>query len=491
VSKKFRLFQENRRAVSGKPFGGPTGNLPLKYRIGYFIRFSAAKPAVHAFTGIWRPPGCSFQHPRGRFFTFKKGRDVGMEKLPNRPLLLDGATGTRLMAAGMPQGVCPEAWILDHPEVIREVQRGYADAGSEVLYAPTFGANPLRLAAFGLENQMERMNRELVSLAKEASVGKALIAGDLSQAGVLPEPFGELSYADLVSCYEAQAAALKEAGADLLVCETFTSLPDMRAALLGARKTGLPVMVSVSADETGRTIMGSEALACLIVAQSLGAAVFGLNCGEGPGKMLPVMKSLAPHAEIPLLAKPNAGIPVGKPPHYDLSPEEFTAGMENLLRAGVTVMGGCCGTDDRHIALLRRLMDRFDFPARKPPETELPAAMDEKIPVSDGQRACFLEKTFRFSPEITCGADLDDALIDAAEEPGDAALIRIASPEEARLFAQSAHLLHKPAAFLAENEEALAEALFLYPGRAVLDSRSRIGGERLAALAAEYGAVVC
>ncbi|HPD88514.1 MAG TPA: homocysteine S-methyltransferase family protein [Oscillospiraceae bacterium] len=413
-----------------------------------------------------------------------------MEKLPNRPLLLDGATGTRLMAAGMPQGVCPEAWILEHPEVIREIQRGYVEAGSEILYAPTFGANPLRLAAFGLEDQMERMNRELVSLAKEASAGKALVAGDLSTAGVLPEPFGELPYGDLVAYYETQAAVLRDAGVDLLGCETFTSLSDARAALLGARKTGLPVMVSISADETGRTMMGSEALAGLIVLQSLGAAAFGLNCGEGPERMLPALSPLFACANIPLIAKPNAGVPVGRPPHYDLSPEEFAAGMEKLLAAGATVAGGCCGTDNRHIALLRRLMDRFNFPARKPPETETLAAPDEKIPVSDGQRAYFLEKTFRFSAEIACGADLDDALIDAAEEPGDAALIRIASPEEARLFAQSAHLLHKPAAFLAENEEALAEALFLYPGRAILDSRSRIDGERLAALAAEYGAVV-
>ena len=124
-----------------------------------------------------------------------------MEKLPNRPLLLDGATGTRLMAAGMPQGVCPEAWILEHPEVIRVIQRGYVEAGSEILYAPTFGANPLRLAAFGLEDRMERMNWELVSLAKEASAGKALVAGDLSTAGMLPEPFGELPYWALVAYY--------------------------------------------------------------------------------------------------------------------------------------------------------------------------------------------------------------------------------------------------------------------------------------------------
>ncbi len=406
-----------------------------------------------------------------------------MEKFPNRPLLLDGATGTRLFAAGMPRGVCPEAWILGHAEIIREIQRGYVEAGSEILYAPTFGANSIRLAAFGLEDQMERMNRDLVSLAREAA-GDALVAGDLSTAGELPEPFGERPYAELVSCYEAQAAALRDAGADLLVCETFTSLLDARAALLGARKTSLPVMVSVSADESGRTMMGSEALACLIVLQSLGAAAFGLNCGEGPERMLSALDPLFAYADIPLLAKPNAGIPVGEPPRYDLSPEEFAAGMEKLLEAGATVAGGCCGTDDRHIALLRRLMDRYDFSGRKAPER------DGRIPVSDGRRTYFLDETFRFSEEIACGEDMDEALINAAEEPGDAALIRVASPEDARLFAQNAHLLRKPAAFIADDEEALEAALFLYPGRAVLDSRSRIGGERLAEIAAEYGAVI-
>jgi len=251
------------------------------------------------------------------------------------------------------------------------------------------------------------------------------------------------------------------------------------------------VMVSVSADETGHTMMGSEALACLIVLQSLGAAAFGLNCGEGPGKMLPAMRPLAAHAKIPLLAKPNAGIPTGRPPRYDLSPEEFTAGMEALFGTGVSVAGGCCGTDDRHITLLRRLMDRYDFSrGEKPGEDGKIFAQDGKIPVSDGNRAYLLDENFRFSEEIACGEDMDDALIAAAEEPGDAALIRVASPEDARLFARNAHLLHRPAAFVSDDAEALAEALFLYPGRAVLDSRSRIGGERLAALAAEYGAVV-
>lgn len=225
-----------------------------------------------------------------------------MEKLPSRPLLLDGATGTRLLAAGMPWGVCPEAWVLEHPEVVRAIQRSYVEAGSEVLYAPTFGANPIRLAAFGLEGQMERMNRDLVSLAREASGGQALVAGDISTAGELPEPFGELTYRDLVACYAVQAGALRDAGADLLVCETFTSLLDARAALLGARTAGLPVLVSVTADEFGRTMMGSETLACLIVMQSLGAAAFGLNCGDGPEKMEFPIRELAAHAKIPVIA---------------------------------------------------------------------------------------------------------------------------------------------------------------------------------------------
>lgn len=491
-----------------------------------------------------------------------------MEKLPSRPLLLDGATGTRLLAAGMPWGVCPEAWVLEHPEVVRAIQRSYVEAGSEVLYAPTFGANPIRLAAFGLEGQMERMNRDLVSLAREASGGQALVAGDISTAGELPEPFGELTYRDLVACYAVQAGALRDAGADLLVCETFTSLLDARAALLGARTAGLPVLVSVTADEFGRTMMSSETLACLIVMQSLGAAAFGLNCGDGPEKMEFPIRELAAHAKIPVIAKPNAGIPSGQPPRYSLPPEQFAAGMQMLLDAGASVVGGCCGTDERHIALLRGLLDRrvrfgkeapasggqisaFDgrisAPGGQVPasdertslfsgqpqisggqspipdeqisaldgETPIPGQQslapggqgsitdgqislsggqlpfsDERIPLSDGRRAYFLGEGFGLSAEIACGEDMGDALLDAAREPGDAALIRVASPGDARLFAQNAHLLRKPAAFLAEDEEALAAALFLYQGRAVVDARSGVDPKRLAEIAVEYGAVV-
>ena len=237
------------------------------------------------------------------------------------PLFLDGATGTNLMKAGLPVGVCPEAWILEHPDALLSLQSAFVKAGAQVIYAPTFSANRVKLCRFGLEKELASLNAKLVGLSKQAADGKALVAGNLSPTGLFCKPFGELEFTELVEIYKEQAAALYDAGVDLFVCETMMSLSEMRAATLAARDFGKPVFVTMTVDEKGRSLSGGQPLACLYSLAALSASAFGLNCSCGPDKMLSIIKELSEHSPIPVIAKPNAGNPTAdNPTEYDLSP---------------------------------------------------------------------------------------------------------------------------------------------------------------------------
>ena len=271
------------------------------------------------------------------------------------PLLLDGATGTQYMKAGMPSGVCVEQWASEHPEVIRQVVCGYADAGSDIVYAPTFLANAGSLAAYGLEGQVSALNRKIVGIAREALDGRASakLAGDMSTTGLMCEPFGEVPFARLLEIYDEQAQSLAEAGVDLLVIETMSSLSECRAAVISARKTGLPIFLSMTVNGEGRTMWGDDILASMLILQDMGISAFGLNCSEGPDDMVSLFERIAPYAKVPLIAKPNSGNP-------PLTPIQFSDRCARLMRRGVSIIGGCCGTDPEYIAALRHMVDNFD-----------------------------------------------------------------------------------------------------------------------------------
>ncbi|MDD2363076.1 MAG: homocysteine S-methyltransferase family protein, partial [Oscillospiraceae bacterium] len=272
------------------------------------------------------------------------------------PLLLDGATGTRLMAAGMPPDVCPEQWILDNPDSLISIQQGYVDAGCDVLYVPSFGANRVCLNKYGLGDRVVEMNKRLAALTKGVIADnpgrKVLVAGDMSPTGLLPLPWGDTPFEDYEKIYCEQATALYEAGVDLIVCETMTNLTEARAALSAARKTGLPVFVTVTVDKNGRTLSGGRLLPFVITLQSMGAAAVGLNCSNGVSFMAGQLSEALPHAKVPLVAKPNAMDEQG-----ELDPIRFSLEVQKLLDAGATIVGGCCGTSDKHIAALRRILD--------------------------------------------------------------------------------------------------------------------------------------
>lgn len=273
----------------------------------------------------------------------------------SRPIILDGATGTNLQKAGMPVGVCPEQWILENPEVLVELQKAYVEAGTDILFAPTFTANRIKLDEYGLSEKLVSMNRELVALSKRAAGGHAYVAGDLTMTGQQLYPLGELMFEELVGVYREQAKVIYEAGADLFVVETMMSLQESRAAVIAIREVcDLPIMVSLTYNEDGRTLYGTDPATAVIVLQSLGADAVGLNCSTGPEAMLAPVAQMAEYATVPVLAKPNAGMPelVDGVTVYRTTPEEFAAVGAKLVEAGAAILGGCCGTTPAHIAAL-------------------------------------------------------------------------------------------------------------------------------------------
>lgn len=285
------------------------------------------------------------------------------------PIILDGATGTNLMEAGMPVGVCPESWVLENPQVLLDLQRRYVEAGSNIVYAPTFTANRIKLEEYGLAERLEEMNRKLVQLSREAVGEKALVAGDMTMTGQQLYPMGELMFEELVEVYKEQARVLCEAGVDLFVVETMMSLQESRAAVFAIREVcDLPIMVTLTYNEDGRTLFGTEPETAVVVLQSLGVDAIGINCSTGPMEMVEPVRKMAEYATVPIVAKPNAGLPElvececlpegettpvkKKKTVYRMTPEEFAEAGVALVEAGASILGGCCGTTAAHIKAL-------------------------------------------------------------------------------------------------------------------------------------------
>ena len=251
--------------------------------------------------------------------------------LKQKIFVLDGATGTNLQKAGMPTGACPETWILEHPDVLIQLQTDYINAGSNIIYAPTFGGNRIKLEEYGMEKDLVGINEKLVALSREAVMRtgyRAYIAGNLTMTGRQLYPIGTLTLDELIDVYKEQIACLVKADVDLLVVETMMSLAEARAALIAAKETcDLPVIISMTYNEDGRTLYGTDPETAVVVLQSLGADAIGINCSTGPKEMVPLVKRMKRYANIPILAKPNAGMPelVDGETVYAMTPAEFAA----------------------------------------------------------------------------------------------------------------------------------------------------------------------
>lgn len=278
-------------------------------------------------------------------------------------LLLDGATGSNLYKAGMPRGVSTEQWILENPTVLQNLQKAYVEAGSQIVYAPTFAANAINLKNFGLEKQVRELNRRLVAVSKEAVGGKALIAGDVTTTGQMLEPAGDMTYDALIHVYEEQIGVLAEEGVDLLGLETMMGLEETMAALDAAKNVcDLPVMCSLSLDSDGTARFGGTAEEIAGTLEAMGASAVGINCASGPDQVASIITVMKKNASIPIIAKPNAGMPVITEKGeviYNMGPEVFAGHMKALYEAGATVLGGCCGTDPDYIRAIKTAMKEW------------------------------------------------------------------------------------------------------------------------------------
>ena len=398
------------------------------------------------------------------------------------PLILDGATGTQLQKRGFDGSVCAEQWTLEHPEALIAFQRAYADAGSRVVYAPTFGANRTKLEAHGIFNRVAEYNKRLVSLSREAVQGRAWVAGDLSPTGLFLYPMGDTTFEELVDIYAEQARALEEAGVDLFVIETMMTVAEARAAVLAVRSVSRkPIFVTFTCDEKGRTLTGSDIAAVLQIMQGMEIDAFGMNCSTGPGGMVAQLRRLHEIARVPLIAKPNAGFPqvVDGRTVYDCPPEAFTAYLADMAEAGVMIFGGCCGTTEEHIAALKEKTAALTL--RRP----APAA-DPRLPAATEKELCFLDPAVAVGTVLKCDDDLEDAL---EELPEDEAMVTLALTSAADLDALEAcqGMIPKALCLRCADAALLEQALRLYQGRAVYDGP--LSEEALMPLIRRYGLI--
>ena len=275
-------------------------------------------------------------------------------------IFMDGATGSNLMAAGMPQNASSELWMLEHPQPVQKLQSDYVQAGSQIIYACTFSANRQSLKKHGLESRTGELNRRLVQLTREAVGDRACVAGDLTMTGELLEPLGDMTEPELVDIYKEQIEALAEGGVDLLGVETMLSLDEMLAALKAAEAVcDLPVMCTFTVNEKGMTIYGTDAVDAVSRLEEAGAAAVGVNCSLGPDQLLDVVERMVKKAHVPVIAKPNAGLPALDASGnmvYSMDEETFARHMRELALAGARLIGGCCGTTPDYIRKMKQLL---------------------------------------------------------------------------------------------------------------------------------------
>lgn len=278
-------------------------------------------------------------------------------------VLLDGAMGTNLYQMGMPHGCCTESWALKHPDKVEGLQRKYVEAGAQILYAPTFGANRAMLSRFGLEDQLASMNRELLDITRRAAGDQALVAGDLSPTGMILEMYGgDAPAEEMFDVYREQAEVLYRAGCDLFVVETMMSVMDAVIAVEAVKSVcACPVICTLSVRADGTAYYGGNIFEGGPQLEEAGAAAYGINCCDGPAGIESIIARVSSCVHIPVVAKPNAGFPKKKVMGrviYSFSPEDFARNMKTVIHAGASIVGGCCGTEPEYIRALKNILEQ-------------------------------------------------------------------------------------------------------------------------------------
>ncbi len=271
--------------------------------------------------------------------------------------LLDGAMGTELHRRGCPRDVCVEKWALEHPEVVTSVHQDYIESGAEIIYTCTFGGNRVRLGQYGSINETVRINEQLAAVARNCAQNNVVVAGSIGPTGLAVNPSASVSNQEFFEIFTEQIKALATGGVDLLVIETMTHFYEAKAAFLAAKEASdLPAIVSFAFGEDGITRDGVTAEHACQQLQELGVAVMGCNCSPDPSRMVEIIARMKNVTDVPLLAKPSAGVPTVEDGrlNYPYSAKDFVRQCKKLIEAGAVMIGGCCGTTPEHIALLHQ-----------------------------------------------------------------------------------------------------------------------------------------
>ncbi|MBE6381022.1 MAG: 5-methyltetrahydrofolate--homocysteine methyltransferase [Lentisphaerae bacterium] len=426
--------------------------------------------------------------------------------------ILDGATGTELIKQGMPGGVAPELWVMEHPESITAVQQAYAAAGSNIVYSATFGGNEIKLAEFGLAGRAFEINKKLAEISCAAVRNQGvLVFGDMAPTGRFVEPSGDWNFEEAVTVFKHQAEALAAGGVDGFVIETMMDLQEARAALIAVRELfpDAPVMVTLTFDSSQRTLTGVTPEAALITLQSLGADAFGCNCSTGPGDMAKLIKKLQPYAEIPLIAKPNAGLPILKDGKtiFNMNENMFAGYVDELLQCGVNLLGGCCGTTPKHIAAAAQAVKKSSVqrPARGSGKGIICSNRKIRL-LSPSEKFIIIGERINPTGKKALQAELRENSMNlvlqfALEQQAAGAQVLdvnmgLSGVDETALMckalSQVVRAVDTPLCIDSTSPETVEKALRIYPGRALLNSisleKERI--EKVLPVAAKYGAML-
>ena len=426
-----------------------------------------------------------------------------MEILRDRFILLDGAMGTMLQKKGMKPGEIPELLNITRPDDILSIQREYVRSGSQIIYANTFGANSRKLRRAAV--RPEAVIAAGVRLARMAAEETGALVGlDVGPIGELLEPMGTLTFEEAYETFAAMMRAGAEAEADMIAIETMTDLYEAKAALLAAKEqTGLPVFVTMSFDASGRTFTGCPVASMARTLEGLGADAIGINCSLGPVELLPLVRELRQNTRLPIIAKPNAGLPDPVDGHYSLSAPEFAAAMAELIRAGATIVGGCCGTGPEEIRLLRDVLKNAVLPSPSSSPVGMVCSSTLALPLDRvrviGER---INPTGKKRLQQALLEDDTGYLVDLAVRQADAGAeildVNVGYPgvDEARMLPRAVKAIQAavdlPLQLDSADPDALEAALRVYNGKAAVNSVS--GKEeslsRVLPLVKKYGAAV-
>lgn len=424
--------------------------------------------------------------------------------------IFDGAMGTMLQNAGMKTGDCPEYLNITNPKMVQDVHRAYFEAGSDIIETNTFGASRIKLAEYNLSDKVAEINTAAVQNVKIATDGKAKVAGSMGPTGGFIKPLGELDFDEVYQNYYEQAKALATAGADYILIETCIEIQEMRAALLAAKDAcDLPVICQLSFSEDGRTVTGTDPQSAAIILSAMGADVIGANCSLGPEQLVPIVKELAENCSCPISIQPNAGMPhlVDGKTVFPMTPEDFGKWAPELVKAGATFIGGCCGTTPAHIKAIKEALKGVVEPVRKEPSKDLALASRSKtvfigkdLPTRlIGER---INPTGRkkLAAEIKNGSFISVKREAIEQEQAGAQILDVnmgvAGIDQAEAMKKAvmeiSQLVNIPLAIDTSDAKALEAGLKAYPGRALINSVSA-EPDRLKyfiPLAKRYGAAI-